>query len=237
MIFASLLIDLPLRIVTLTQLYMLKHWMKIIRLYKQKTVLLIIMLFTISISTTACTSAILMPLGATTAGVVASEERSVKNNVSDKVLLTRIKAVFTGEDINHILFNVTVNVVEGRVMLTGRVEEERYKERAEKFTWGIKDVKEVINEIQVMSKARGGKEGQNDLWIQKQIQAKLLFEKDVRSANYDVDVTNGIAYVLGIAGNEEELETILTVISRVKGVKKVINHVISKDDPRRHLKS
>ena len=71
------------------------------------------------------------------------------------------------------------------------------------------------------------------MWTQKQIQAKLLLEKDVRSANYDIDVSNGIAYVIGIARNEEELEAVLTVISRVKGIKKVINHVISKDDPRR----
>jgi osmotically-inducible protein OsmY len=90
----------------------------------------------------------------------------------------------------------------------------------------------VINEIEIgrISLATRSK----DSWVAAQIRSKILLEKGVQSVNYSVEVINGVAYILGIAQDDQELESAEQVAGKVGGVKRVVSHVILKTDLRRN---
>ena len=61
------------------------------------------------------------------------------------------------------------------------------------------------------------------------INAKLLLDKDILNLNYSVEVVNGIVYLIGIAQNKEELESVINISENTYGVENVINYVRLKD--------
>ena len=64
-----------------------------------------------------------------------------------------------------------------------------------------------------------------DTWITTQVKSAMLFRADVYSLNYSVKTVSGIVYLMGIAHNEEELQVITDIASKVDGVKKVVSYV------------
>jgi osmotically-inducible protein OsmY len=170
--------------------------------------------------------------GATTGGVVAAQERSAGNAVDDAGIKLTLDNLYFNRDINDLFKNVSVHVTEGRVLLTGDVDRPETKIEAVRLAWKATGVKEVIDEVQVNDKA-GIVDYARDTWIDTQIRSRLLFEKNLRSVNYNIETVNGVVYLLGIAQDQEELNKATYIASTTKYVKQVVSHVILKDDPRR----
>ena len=93
-------------------------------------------------------------------------------------------------------------------------------------------VREVINEIEVHAPG-GVSDFARDSWIATQLRAKLLFTKHIDSINYSVESVGGTVYLIGLAQDEAELQRVLQVARSTPYVKKVINYVLVKGDPRR----
>ena len=127
--------------------------------------------------------------------------------------------------------SISISVLEGRVLMTGSVVSNQCADDAVKTAWSIKGVREVINEINVEMKAI--KNSANDTLIEQAISSRFLVEKNFMSTNYKIAVNNSIAYLLGIAQNKDEMEKALSIASNTKGVDRVVNYIILKDDPRR----
>jgi len=170
--------------------------------------------------------------GATTSGVVAAQERSAGNAVDDAGIRLTLENLYFNRDINDLFKNVEVRVTEGRVLLTGDVNRPETKVEAVTLAWRARGVREVIDEIQVNDKA-SAVDYARDSWISAQIRSRFLFEKNLRSVNYNVETVNGVVYLLGIAQNNEELNKATYIASTTRYVKQVVSHVILKDDPRR----
>ncbi len=68
-----------------------------------------------------------------------------------------------------------------------------------------------------------------DYFLEKSIYMKVFFKSKIKSLNYEVSVMDGIAYVIGIAEDQEEHELLLNLISTIKGIKQVVTHVITVD--------
>jgi osmotically-inducible protein OsmY len=129
--------------------------------------------------------------------------------------------------------DIQVDVIEGRVMLTGSVEKPESHESAVKIAWQTAGVRQVIDEIQVTSEG-GFKSGVNDTWIANKLRTQLMFNGDVKNVNYTVEVENGVVYLFGIAQDQTELDRVINMARDISDVKKIINHVVLKDDPRRN---
>lgn len=168
--------------------------------------------------------------GAAKAGAVVSEERSVGEAVDDTAIWTEIKSAYLQKSVDNIFSAVNVEVKQSRVLLTGRVNTPEDRVEAVRLAWQPSGVKEVINEIQITDES-GLSDVANDFWINTQVKTKLLVEKNVRSVNYSIDTINGIVYLMGVAQNEWEMKKAATVASRVKGVKRVVSHVVVKENP------
>ena len=159
--------------------------------------------------------------------LIDKEERSFNNFVEDTIILAQLKNAYFSNN-EKIFFNVSVEVMEGRVLLTGSVEQIDERIEATKLAWGIEGVNEVINEIQI-SNDESILDYADDLIMKTKINAKLLLDKDILNLNYSVEVVNGIVYLIGIAQNQEELNSVIKISENTYGVQNVINYVRLKD--------
>ena len=168
---------------------------------------------------------------ATTAGLAIAEERTVGDAVEDLSIQAELNHLFFRDDLG-LYQDVSFSVVEGRVLLKGSVPTHDDRTRASWVARQATGIREVINEMQVTAES-GILNYARDRWISLRLDARLLFDIDVLSVNYDVETVNGTVYILGIAQDEEELEKVKAHARRIDGVKGVVSHVIMKDDPRR----
>ena len=159
--------------------------------------------------------------------LIDKEERSFNNFVEDTIIVAQLKNAYFSNN-EKIFFNVSVEVTEGRVLLTGSVEQIDERIEATKLAWSIEGVNEVINEIQI-SNDEGILDYADDLIMKTKINAKLLLDKDILNLNYSVEVVNGIVYLIGIAQSKEELNSVIDISKNTYGVQNVINYVRLKD--------
>ena len=161
----------------------------------------------------------------------SAKEKGIKEAISDGMIDAGINKEFLNHDINMFI-NVKIEVVEGRVLLTGSVKKPKHRLDAIKIAWKVLGVREVINEIDVTEKG-GIKQYLIDVKIKTQIRYKILADKEVSSINYNFEVVNGNVYIIGIAENKKELKKLVKHINTIGGVLKVVNHSILRNDPRR----
>tara|TARA_B100000929_G_scaffold276192_1_gene250664 strand:+ start:157 stop:786 length:630 start_codon:yes stop_codon:yes gene_type:complete len=159
------------------------------------------------------------------------KEKGIKEAISDGMIDAAINKEFLNHNINMFM-NVEIEVVEGRVLLTGSVKKSKHRMDAIKLSWKVLGVREVINEIDVTEKG-GIVNYLTDVKIKTQIRYKVIADKSISSINYNFECVNGALYLIGIAKNKKELKKIMKHANNIKGVTKVISHVIMKDDPRR----
>ena len=165
-----------------------------------------------------------------TAGVAAAEERGIEGAIDD----VKIRA-----EINHYWFQhniemyrqVGLTISEGRVLLTGIVPMQEARVDAVRLAWQAAGVKEVINEIQVGNSSV--LDSGRDVVISQKLKARMMFDKEIRNINYTVDVVDSVVYIMGIAQDDGELERVIAHARDISGVKKVVNHVRLRSDPRR----
>ena len=194
--------------------------MKTITLYR------LFIVFFISVIISGCQTAFIT--GASKAILIDKEERSFNNYVEDTIILAQLKNLYFSNN-EIIFFNVSVEVVEGRILLTGTVNQIDQRIEATKLAWGIVGVIEVINEIQI-NNDESILDYADDLIMKTKINARLLLEQDVLNINYSVEVVNGIVYLIGIAQNQVELDIVITISKNTYGVQNVISYVRLKDN-------
>ena len=161
----------------------------------------------------------------------SAKEKGIKEAISDGMIDAGINKEFLNHDINMFI-NIQIEVVEGRVLLTGSVKKPKHRLDAIKIAWKVLGVREVINEIDITEKG-GIKQYLIDVKIKTQIRYKVLADKEVSSINYNFEVVNGNVYIIGIAENKKELKKLIAHINSIGGVLKVVSHAIMKNDPRR----
>lgn len=194
---------------------------KRINIFKLEFLLLILFLFS------NCTPQIAVGT-ATTAIAVAKEERTLGEVIDDTLIKTQIKNIYFDTD-ESIFFSVDVEVSQGRVLLTGTVENSDLRIEATKLAWGIDGVKTVINELQISSD-ENILDFADDLVISGKIMARLVLNPDLEYLNYSVETVNGIVYLIGIARSEEERMSLIELSKQVYGVVDVIDYIVVKSD-------
>lgn len=185
----------------------------------------------VALAMAAC-SPIGMAVGAgATAGIAAFQERPIGEALDD----TEIKLGLTDRLLkseNRLFGDVSSKVMEGRVMLTGLVEDSEDRAEAGRIAWTIPGVREVINEIEIAERSTF-EALPADGWIDTKLTARLLTDFSISDINYETDVTNGSVYILGIGRDAAEIDRVAAHARDIDGVKRVVMHAITVDDPRR----
>ena len=160
---------------------------------------------------------------ASTAIVVSKEERTLGEYVDDTLIKAQIKNLYFDTNEN-IFFNVDVEVTQGRVLLTGTVDNSDLRIEATRMAWGIGGVQTVINELQI-SNDDNILSFADDLLISAQIKGKLLLNSELPYINYTVETVNGVVYLIGIARSEEERQSVIGLSREVYGVVDVVDYI------------
>lgn len=169
-------------------------------------------------------------------GKKAFEDRSTGDQVTDVKLAGSIASDLGSKD-KGLLLDVSTDVWEQRVLLTGTVSDPRVKDEIAAMVRGDARVRNLYDEIQVVSpeeqaarrkaaqeqeqgepKREGVQQTVNDLWIETKISARLLTEPDVRSVNYRWRSVRNRVYIIGRARSEAELQRVLDICQAVDGV-------------------
>jgi osmotically-inducible protein OsmY len=180
---------------------------------------------------TACT-----PTGmviGTTAVVARSvvQERSTMDALGD----TEITLSIQNRLINHsyeLFGDVSVDVTEGRVLLTGSVPQREHKVDAARIVWETEGVTAVEDELTVAEDS-GTNAYLTDVRISNTLRFALLTDIKVSSVNYNVETIDRVVHLTGLAKSAGELDQVIRRARAVKGVERVVSHVLTIDDPRR----
>ena len=156
--------------------------------------------------------------------VIAEGERSMGSVVDDATIKVNIAAKFISSE-DNLFVNISTTVLEGRVLLTGLVDNQEIRIDAVRRVWEVDGVKEVINEIQVGNRD-SLKEYANDLWINTQAKGLAAKAVGLRVVGYNFETIQGKVYIAGITSKPEQLEDIIDAVKTVKGVKEIVNYVI-----------
>lgn len=166
---------------------------------------------------------LLTGIGASGCANVA-EDRRFSAIAADTEIKLDINKRLLSEKNRDLYFDVSTDIYEGRVMLTGSVKTPRERQRAVALVNGLRGVRTIYNEIQVTNKG-GFTNTANDTWISTKIKAKLLAEKGVTSINYKWNVVNSVVYMIGRARSQHELRKVLAIVKDTKHVTGVVQHI------------
>ncbi|MBM3477712.1 MAG: BON domain-containing protein [Alphaproteobacteria bacterium] len=171
--------------------------------------------------------------GAAAVGSTALQDRGVKGAAIDLGIRSEINDLWFKDENGQVLMrDVNLQVQEGRVLVSGEVANADLRARAVQLAWKASGVREVLNEVEV-----GNSGGLRTYWtdskIVRELEARMLLEKGVTSPNYSVESYNGTVFLIGVAQDQTELNRVLQLARNISSVKKVVNHVLLKDDPRR----
>ena len=168
------------------------------------------------------------------AGVSAArQERTVGAAIDDVRIKSAITAALANASPSNFV-NVSTTVVEGRVLMTGRVAQADTRLDATRVAWGVDGVRRVDNEIEVTD-SFGWLDRPKDIFIRTEIAADLLTDSAIRDVNYTIDVVNGVVYLLGVGQSQAEIDRVVQRAARFRGVKRVENYVVLQDDPIRYF--
>tara|TARA_A100000164_G_scaffold267997_1_gene239814 strand:- start:2251 stop:2841 length:591 start_codon:yes stop_codon:yes gene_type:complete len=160
---------------------------------------------------------------ATKAVTVSNSDRSIGEFVDDVLIKTVLKNSYFDQS-EKIFFNVDVEVSQGRVLLTGTVDNIDLRIEATRIAWGVKGVQTVINEIQI-SESDSILNFADDLVISTKVMAKIMLDEDVNSLNYNIETVNKIVYIIGISGSSDEKQKVIDLSKEVFGVEEVVDYI------------
>ena len=176
----------------------------------------------------ACSPASIVGTGAGGAMVIAEGERSMGSIIDDATIKVNIAAKFISSE-DNLFVDVSTTVLNGKVLLTGLVDNQEIRIDAVRRVWEVEGVQEVINEIQIGNRATL-KEYAKDVWINTQAKALAAKTIGLRVVGYNFETIQGKVYIAGITSRPEQLEDLIDAVKTIKGVKEIVNYVIIKEN-------
>tara|TARA_B100000989_G_scaffold170527_1_gene127782 strand:+ start:146 stop:721 length:576 start_codon:yes stop_codon:yes gene_type:complete len=181
---------------------------------KKKFIFLISLLFFCSCIQSSVTSM---------AGNAIISEKGFDKSVSDAFLFTKIKSNLIKLNPKN-LTNVIVVVSNGKVVLIGEIDSHQTRFKIVKSIWRINGVKELHNEL-LIGDNYNIYQKTKDMLLSSKIKTILLFNKEIYTNNYEIEVFNDTVYLVGIARNLEEHILLEDKIKKFSGGKKLISFV------------
>lgn len=117
-----------------------------------------------------------------------------------------------------------MTVDQGRVLITGVVQDPKHRVEAVRLAWQPAGVTQVINEIKVAN-SEGFVGYAKDAWISTRLRALLLVDRQVESLNYSVDTVQGSVYLMGYAQDQKELDRVIQKARTIENVRSVVSYV------------
>ena len=161
---------------------------------------------------------------------VALDPRSLGTQIDDSVMQKNLTARLALRDKIYLL-SVSTKVLDGRIFLTGRVEDPEEKLQITKLAWETKGVRSVKNDIK-LKEDFNFKQSAKDLLITSQLRTALIFNKKVKATNYQIDTYKKKIFIYGISLTSDERKEVIREAKEILDVEDVIASIILVEDLR-----
>ena len=164
---------------------------------------------------TACTS-----VGQFGAGVdITFDPRTIGMQIDDTIMQKNLSARLALSNKKYFL-SVQSEVIDGRIFLSGKVDEPEEKIKITKMAWETKGVRSVKNAITIKGQT-SFKSTAKDILITSQLRSSLIFNKKTKARNYTLETINQKIYIFGIAMNAEEKKEVINEANKIYDVKEI----------------
>ncbi|MCY4004784.1 MAG: BON domain-containing protein [Rhodospirillales bacterium] len=170
--------------------------------------------------------------GGSVTGMAVAQERPLERGARDIAIASDLRSRYLQTQFDDLFLRISVLVVEGRILLTGTVDNRDLRTTAVELAQQSEGAVEVLNEIQ-LGPAYPITTRLNDTWISTEIRARLVAALGSGQIDFWTTTHNAVVYLVGIAENQAEIRQVTDVARNVKGVEKVVSYIILRDDPRR----
>ena len=173
-------------------------------------------------------------LGSSSSGVfgtgvsVALDPRTLGTQIDDSIMQKNLQARLALTEKKYII-KISVKVLDGRIFLGGKVDEPEEKLKITKMAWETKGVRSVKNNIAVKQKFSFINIAK-DVLITSQLRTALIFNKNVKAANFNIDTINQKTYVFGIAHSENEKKEIIQEAKQIVDLKELVTSILMVSD-------
>ena len=161
---------------------------------------------------------------------VAIDPRSLGTQIDDSIMEKNLITRLTMEEKKYFL-SIKTKVLDGRIFITGKVDNPEEKLKITKIAWETSGVRSVRNDIKIKEKFNF-KQSAKDTLITSQLRAALIVNKNIKSSNYQIDTYKKNIYIYGIARNRDELEIVVDEANSILDVNKVIASILLVEDLR-----
>ena len=161
---------------------------------------------------------------------VALDPRTVGTQIDDSIMQKTISAKILTRDKKHII-SVKTKVLDGRIFITGKVDNPEEKLIITKLAWETKGVRSVRNDLKIKEEFKF-KQSAKDILITSQLRTALILNKNIKSTNYQIDTYKKKIYVYGIALTLEEKDLVISEAKEILDVEDVIASIILVEDLR-----
>ena len=161
---------------------------------------------------------------------VAIDPRSLGTQIDDSLMQKNLTARILLLNKNYLL-SVKSKVIDGRIFLTGKVEEPEEKLKLTKIAWETNGVRSVRNDIKI-KEAFNFKQSAKDLLITSQLRTALILNKEIKATNYQIDTYKKKIYIYGISRTKDEKDQVIKEAKEILDVEDVIASILLVDNLR-----
>jgi len=168
---------------------------------------------------------------------IAFDPRSLGTQIDDSVMgksLTARMVIFdvkTNSKDKSYLLSTNVKVLDGRIFLTGKVDNPEEKLQLTKLAWETKGVRSVKNDIKIKEEFNF-RQSAKDLLITSQLRTALIFNKKIKATNYQIDTYKKKIFIYGISLTADERNGVINEAKEILDVKDVIVSIVLVEDLR-----
>ena len=189
---------------------------------KKVTLLIILLLILLSCGTNSSTS--IFGRGVN----IATDPRTLGTQIDASIMQQHLLAKLVIFDKKYFL-KIGVKVLDGRIFLTGKVDDPEEKLQITKLAWETNGARSVKNDIKIKEKFNF-KVSAKDALITSQLRVAMIIDKEIKNSNYKIDTYKKNIYIYGIASNEEEKRKVINEANEVLDVEKVIASILLVED-------
>ena len=151
---------------------------------------------------------------------ITFDPRTIGMQIDDTIMQKNLSARLALTEKKYFL-TIQSEVLDGRIFLSGKVEEPEEKLKITKMAWETKGVRSVKNAITIKGQSNF-KSTAKDILITSQLRTALIFNKKTKARNYTLETVNKNIYIFGIAMDEEEKKEVINEANKIYDVEEVI---------------
>jgi len=161
---------------------------------------------------------------------IALDPRSLGTQIDDGIMDKNLDAKLLLMNKNYLL-SINTQVLDGRIFITGKVDEPEEKLKITKLAWEIEGTRSVKNDLKIKEEFKF-KQSAKDVLITSQLRTALFFNKKIKSSNYSIDTYKKKIYIYGIAKSQEEQSLVIEEAKQILDVEDVIASILLVEDLR-----